>query len=81
MLLMQEIPKVAMVLNRPKLDELRRAHGIRSEAELARRIGVSPETLWRVSKGGVPSNSFMARVCVAFPTASFGDLFRVSEMA
>ena len=70
-----------MVLNRPKLDELRRAHGIRSEAELARRIGVAPETLWRVSGGGIPSNAFMARVRIAFPAASFDSLFQVKEVA
>lgn len=65
-----------LVLNRDKLDELRRAHGIDSEAELARRIGVNPSTLWRVSEGIVqPSPVFVARVMLAFPAARMDDLF------
>lgn len=65
-------------LNRPKLDELRRAHGITSEAELARRIGVDAATLWRVSNSeGAPSAAFIARVMVAFPAARMDDLFSV----
>jgi len=67
-----------MVLNRDKLDELRRANGISTEAELARIIGVSPETLWRVSNGKTfPSNGFIARVKVAFPHTSTDSLFEV----
>ena len=65
-----------LVLNRQKLDDLRRAHGIDTEAELARRIGVNPSTLWRVSQGEVqPSHVFVARVMLAFPTARMDDLF------
>lgn len=75
-------PKVAIVLNRAKLDELRQAHNIPTEAELARRIGVTPETLWRVSRGETyPSNAFMARVRLAFPAASLDSLFSVREVA
>lgn len=67
-----------MVLNRAKLDELRRAHDIKTETQLARVIGVSKETLWRVSKGETaPSNAFMARVMLAFPKASLDSLFSV----
>jgi transcriptional regulator with XRE-family HTH domain len=70
--------KDALVLNRPRLDELRRANGINTEAALARIIGVSPATLWRVSNGEVsPSNGFMARVMLAFPHASMSSLFEV----
>lgn len=65
-----------LALNRDKLDELRRAHGIETEAELARAIGVNPSTLWRVSQGEVqPSPVFVARVMLAFPTARMDDLF------
>jgi transcriptional regulator with XRE-family HTH domain len=68
----------AVVLNRSNLDELRRAHGIQTEAELARIIGVSPATLWRVTTGEVkPSNGFIARVLIAFPHASMSTLFEV----
>ena len=67
-----------LVLNRSKLDDLRRANGIKTEAELAAIIGVSPETLWRVTNGKVnPSNGFMARVIVAFPHAGLASLFEV----
>lgn len=67
-----------LVLNREKLDELRRAHGIRTEAELARKIGVSRETLWRVStQKSLPSNQFIATVRAAFPAASMDSLFEI----
>lgn len=70
------------MLNRPKLDELRRANGIQTETELARIIGVSPATLWRVSEGKVnPSNEFIARVVCAFPHASMSSLFEVVQAA
>jgi DNA-binding XRE family transcriptional regulator len=72
----------AVVLNRSKLDELRRANGIQTEAELARIIGVSPATLWRVTTGEVnPSNGFIARVLLAFPHASMSTLFEVVNAA
>ncbi|WP_137843816.1 helix-turn-helix transcriptional regulator [Microbacterium sp. 2FI] len=72
---------VALVLNREKLDDLRRAHGIATEAELARRIGVNPSTLWRVSNGEVqPSTPFIARVLLAFPSARMDDLFRAERV-
>lgn len=70
---------VTLRLNRVKLDELRRAHGINSEAELARRIGVDAATLWRVSNGNAPGPTFIARVMVAFPAARMDDLFAVAK--
>lgn len=67
---------VKLQINRTRLDELRRAHGIETEAELARRIGVDPSTLWRVSNGDVqPSPVFIARVMLAFPAARMDSLF------
>lgn len=69
------------MLKRSKLDELRKAHDIQSEAALARLIGVDAATLWRVSKGGVVSSDFIARVKVAFPTVSLDALFEVREVA
>lgn len=73
-------PDPKLTLNRAKLDELRRAHGISNETELARRIGVTPSTLYRISLGQVqPSSSFVARVKIAFPMASLDSLFSVDR--
>lgn len=67
-----------VLLNRENLDELRRATGIQSEAKLARILGVSPTTLWRISSGKVaPSADFIARALTAFPHTEFAVLFRV----
>lgn len=64
-----------LVLNRSKLNELRLATGIRSDAELARRLGVDATTLYRVSEGKTaPSNAFMAGLKTAFPLSSLDDL-------
>lgn len=71
-------PAVAFVLNKNRLEELRKAHGIETNEDLARVIGVNTATLHRVTKGDVtPSNSFMARVAVAFPSTSFDQLFTI----
>ena len=66
-------------LRRDKLNELRKANGIQTEAELARIIGVSPETLWRVSNHKMPaSGGFIARTLVAFPYVAFEAIFEVT---
>lgn len=70
----------ALILNRPKLDELRRANGINTEQGLAKIIGVRVETLWRASKGDPVSGAFVARVKLAFPHASMDSLFEVSSV-
>lgn len=67
-----------LTVNRDRLDSLRRAHGIDSDAELARVIGVDPATLYRVREGKVTaSNEFLAKVATAFPNVSFDHLFSV----
>ena len=72
----ESAPTIA--LRRDKLDELRRANGIGSEAELSRIIGVAPTTLWRISRGDVvPSHGFIARTLLAFPHAKFETLFEL----
>lgn len=59
-----------------RLDQLRDAHGIPTDAEFARRIGVDNSTLWRVRKGeSIASNEFLAKLAAAFPHASFDSLF------
>lgn len=71
-----------MVLNREKLNELRRASGIRSEAELARRLGVDAATLYRLSKGEtVPGNRFITGLKLAFPMCSLDDLLTLETAA
>jgi transcriptional regulator with XRE-family HTH domain len=71
----------AVRLNRAKLDELRRAHGISTEAELARVIGVDTATLWRASGKTPPSNAVIAKILIAFPAADFRSLFVVEQAA
>lgn len=71
-----------LALNRTKLDELRRASGIRSEAELARRLGVDASTLYRVSSGKTaPSNEFIAGLKAAFPLCSLDELLTLERAA
>lgn len=70
-----ERAKAALVLNRSKLDELRRANGIETEADLAAVIGVDTATLWRATNGKPVSGGFVARVVIAFPHASMRSLF------
>lgn len=70
-----------LVLVRSKLDELRRAHGIESDTDLALRLGVNKTTLYRVSTGRTtPSNEFIAGIKVAFPLARLDDLFVVERI-
>lgn len=76
---MQSISETAkrpvLALNLSKLHELRRANGIRSEADLARKLGVNPSTLYRVTSGlTTPSNEFIAGLKLAFPLCSLDDL-------
>lgn len=59
-----------------RLDKLRDAHGIQTDAEFARLIGVDDSTLRRVRTGAtVASNEFLAKLAAAFPHASFDSLF------
>lgn len=69
-----------IALRRDKLDELRRANGIDTEADLARIIGVSPTTLWRISEGkSAAGPGFIARTLLAFPHAKFETLFAIAQ--
>jgi predicted transcriptional regulator len=70
-----------MRLNVPKMNELRRAHELESNVDLARLLGVDTATLHRVMKGTVaPSSSFIARVKLAFPSVSIDSLFYVDRL-
>lgn len=67
-----------VVLNVEKLNQLRRAHEIKSDVELARMIGVDTATLFRVTSGRTaPSNVFIARLSLAFPAVPLDSLFEV----
>lgn len=70
-----------MRLNVKKLNELRRAHELESNVDLARLLGVNTATLYRVMAGAVaPSSSFIARVKLAFPSVSIDSLFYVDRL-
>ncbi|WP_413600805.1 hypothetical protein [Curtobacterium sp. Curtsp57] len=70
-----------MRLNLTKLNELRRAHELESNVDLARLLGVDTATLHRVIKGTVaPSSSFIARVKLAFPSVAIDSLFYVDRL-
>jgi len=70
-----------MCLNVSKLNELRRAHELESNVDLARVLGVNTATLYRVMTGAVaPSSSFIARVKLAFPSVSIDSLFYVDRL-
>lgn len=71
---------VHLVLDVAALHELRRTHQIGSDAELARLIGVDRTTLARVSTGGPPSNVFMARTKLLFPSTPLDRLFVVDRL-
>jgi DNA-binding XRE family transcriptional regulator len=73
-------PGGQLVLNVAKLNELRRAHEISTDTELAKVLGVDRTTLYRVIAGGAPSNIFMARTKLAFPAVSLDALFVVDRL-
>jgi transcriptional regulator with XRE-family HTH domain len=53
-------------------------NGIPSEAETARRAGVTPSQLWRVLAGrSEPGNHFIAGMLDVFGVGAFEDLFMV----
>jgi transcriptional regulator with XRE-family HTH domain len=71
-----------LTINADRLNTLSRAHGISTDAELARVIGVNPATLYRVREGKtVASNEFLAKVADAFPNASLDHLFELVKDA
>ena len=65
-------------LNTEKLYELRKANGIASDAEFARKIGVDPASLYRyTTKGARPSNAVLARIKAAFPLVALDELVKL----
>ena len=74
------VPPSQLVLNVAKLNELRRAHEMDSDSELAKQLGVDRSTLYRVIAGGAPSNVFMARMQMLFPSVPLGSLFVVDRL-
>ena len=54
-------------LKTDKLSDLRRVAGVESDAELARRMGVSQSSLMRVLRGdSKPGVKFLAGLCAVF---------------
>jgi len=75
-----QAPAGQLVLNVDKLNELRRAHELTSDSDLAATLGVDRTTLYRVTSGGYPSNAFMARMKLAFPSVPLDELFTVNRL-
>lgn len=74
-------PPGKLVLNVEKLTELRRAHELESDSDFARFLGVERSTLYRITNGqAAPSNGFMARIKLAFPSVSLDSLFVVDRL-
>ncbi|QKS17284.1 hypothetical protein HUN59_14670 [Curtobacterium sp. Csp2] len=74
-------PPGKLVLNVDKLNELRRAHELQSDSDFARFLGIERSTLYRVTNGqAAPSNGFMARMKLAFPSVSLDSLFTVDRL-
>jgi len=72
---------VAFSLNQERVNKLMKAHGIPTESELARRVGINVATLYRVRNGITPpSNEVMAKFRLAFPSVSHDDLFPIVEL-
>lgn len=47
-----------------------------NDAETAKRLGISPEQLWKIKRGiHNPGVGFIAGLLSAFPTISFDDIF------
>lgn len=71
---------VCVVLNRRRFNEL--LGGSQSQVQIARRLGVDPSTLWRITTGKTtPSNQVIAQIVRAFPEVPFNDLFDIEEVA
>lgn len=71
----KEVGSIKLKLNNQKLKEYLDANGI-SERELAKRMGVSYVTLYRVLTGRRnPGNEFVARILNACEGLRFEDLF------
>lgn len=64
----------AIKVKTDQLDELKKLHKI-SDIELAKKIGVSRQTVLRAKEGGSVSAAFVAGMCLYFRTP-FETLFR-----
>lgn len=66
----------AIKVKADRMNELKKLHKI-SDQELANRIGVSKQTLWRARNGENVSAAFVAGACLYFRTP-FETLFEVA---
>ena len=78
---MHSTPPSSPALIRLRLDrfeEYAGKHGLTTDKERAERIGVARSTYSRIRSGDIiPGERFIAGCLVAFPDASFEDLFAV----
>ena len=66
-----------LLLNSEKVYKLMKSHEIKTDAELARRVGIDPTSVHRYLAGkSVPSNRAMAKFQSAFPLVPLGELVR-----
>ena len=67
-------------LNHEKLAAYRRLAGIKTDKDLARRLGMDPASISRVlNDRQAPGATFIASVCLEFGKEWFADLFDVSD--
>ena len=65
-------------LNHEKLAAYRRLAGIKTDKDLAQRLGMDPASISRVLNGTqAPGATFIASICDYFGKDLFGDLFDV----
>lgn len=68
-----------LTLRFDRVMELSKSSGIDSTRELAKRIGVSPSTLWRIeNKIQKPSSGVIARLKLAFPMVPLDEFVEVT---
>ena len=71
-------PKVArLVLQLDQLHRYRQEHGVGTDDDLAKRIGVHPTQVSRVLHGAAPGAKFIAGLLLLFGKEAFLDLFDV----
>lgn len=72
---------VMLRLRRAQLEKFRLLTGLTTEQRLADRMGVHQGTVNKVLNGHTPSARFIGALIVAFPGATFDDLWEIETHA